>query len=101
MDAHAPVWYDKDVIMAIRAVASGKANEGQQKTAFDWIINHASGYYDLSYRPDGMGGARATDFHEGKRFVGAQIVKMLRPEPLEALERAERKTTKTEARGKQ
>ena len=91
MEAHAPVWYDKDVLMAVRAVASGKANEGQQKTAFDWIINHASGYYDLSYRPDGMGGARATDFHEGRRFCGAQIVKMLRPEALLAVEKVESK----------
>ncbi len=91
MDAHAPAPYDKNVLMAVRAVVNGAANDGQQKMAMDWIINSVCNYYDLSYRPDGMGGARATDFHEGRRFCGAQIVKMLRPEALLAVEKVESK----------
>jgi hypothetical protein len=86
MEAHAPAPYDKDILMAVRAVIAGKANEGQQQTAMDWIINQASNYYDLSYRSGGEDGRRATDFHEGRRFVGAQIVKMTRPETLKAVE---------------
>ena len=70
-----PATYDDNDIRAIRALAAGNANEGQQRRALDWIINTASGYYDLSFRP-GLDGARATDFSEGKRFVGAQIVKL-------------------------
>lgn len=86
MDAHQPAPYDKDILMAVRACIAGKANEGQQKLAMDWIITKASNLYDMSYRPDGKGGARATEFHEGRRFVGNQIVKMTRPETLQALE---------------
>jgi hypothetical protein len=36
-------------------------------------------FQDLSYRP-GEQGIRATDFAEGKRFVGQQVRKLLRPE---------------------
>lgn len=101
MEAHAPAPYDKTVLMAIRAVIAGKANEGQQQAAMDWIINQASNYYDLSYR---KGDATATAFHEGRRFVGAQIVKMTREETLKALEAAEkrpsRKRGKAEAEAK-
>jgi hypothetical protein len=86
VDAHQPAPYDKDILMAVRACIAGKANEGQQKLAMDWIITKASNLYDMSYRPDGKGGARATEFHEGRRFVGNQIVKMTRPETLQALE---------------
>lgn len=86
-EAHAPAPYDKDTLMAIRACIEGKANEGQQKLAMDWIITRAANYYDLSYRAGGEDGRRASDFHEGRRFVGSQIVKMTRPETLMAVER--------------
>lgn len=90
MDAHSPAPYDKAVLTAIRACIAGKANEGQQKLAMDWIITKAANLYDMSYRPDGKGGARATEFHEGRRFVGNQIVKMTREETLRALENREK-----------
>ncbi len=93
MDAHHPAPYDKSILMAVRACIEGVANEGQQKLAMDWIITKAANYYDLSYRAGDM---PATTFHEGRRFVGAQIVKMTRPEALQAVE-AKRKP---EARGK-
>lgn len=83
MEAHAPAPYDKDILMAIRACIAGKANEGQQQAAMDWIIQVVSNYYDLSYR---KGDSHATAFAEGRRYVGAQIVKMLRPETLKAVE---------------
>lgn len=94
MNAHKPADYDVATVYAIRALAEGKATEGQQKTALDWIINHASGLYDLSYRPGGTDGDRATVFHEGRRFVGSQIVKMTRPETLKAAQAAEAKRAK-------
>lgn len=84
--AHAPARYDKADLMAIRACIAGNANEGQQQRAMDWIITQAANLYDMSYRDDSEGGARAEAFHEGRRFVGSQIVKMTRPETLAALE---------------
>lgn len=71
-----PAPYDQDGAdtMAIKALAAGKANEGQQKRALDWIIKTLCGTYDLSWRP-GIDGARVTDFAEGKRHVGLQLIK--------------------------
>jgi len=68
--------------MAIRALMVGSANEAQQKLAIEWIITKAANLYDMSYRPDEKGG---TEFHEGRRFVGSQIVKMGRAEVLKAV----------------
>lgn len=75
-----PAPYDDNDIRAIRALAAGNASEGQQRHALNWIINVASGYYDLSFRP-GIDGARATDFAEGRRYVGAQVVKLTKIVP--------------------
>lgn len=91
MKANHPAPYDKDVLIAIRALIAGKATEDQQKLGMDWIITKASNLYDMSYRPDERGG---TDFHEGRRFVGSQIVKMTRPETLKALEFEKLKKTR-------
>lgn len=73
--------YDDDVIMAVRQFSEGKANAGQQKLAWDWLMYVTActeEYADLSFRP-GEEGRRATDFAEGKRFVGLQVRKMLHP----------------------
>ena len=86
--------------MAIRACIAGQANEGQQKLAMDWIITHAANLYDMSYRAEGQGGALATAFAEGRRFVGNQIVKMTRPETLEAVRAPTRKSDKTRQEAK-
>lgn len=91
MHAHNPAPYDKDDLMAIRACLAGTANEGQQKHAMDWIITSAANLYDMSYRVEGQGGALATAFAEGRRFVGNQIIKMTRLETLQALDNATQK----------
>ena len=70
-----PAKYDQSVVNAVQALLNGQANEGQQKTAMKWIIEEVSRYYDLSFHPESP---RLTDFAEGKRYVGAQIVKMSR-----------------------
>lgn len=69
-------WSETDV-MAFKALATGTANEGQQKHALDWLIRVAAGTYELSYRSDQDGGERETAFAEGRRFVGLQVVKMI------------------------
>lgn len=74
-EVYSPVEYEIADIAAIQALMNGTANADQQRRALKWIVESAAGYYDLSYRP-GEGGRRDTDFAEGKRFVGAQIVKL-------------------------
>lgn len=74
--AYEPADYGLADVLAIKALATGTANEDQQKRALDWVINHACAAYDLSYRPDGDGGSRDTDFAEGRRFAGLQVVKL-------------------------
>lgn len=69
-----PAPYDDVDTYAIKALAAGVANEGQQKRALAWIINTLCGTYDLSFR-EGENGDRGTVFAEGKRYVGLQIVK--------------------------
>ena len=62
---------------AMQALAAGTANPEQQKRAIRWIIENAAGTYDMSYRP-GTEGERDTAFAEGRRYVGNQIVKLLK-----------------------
>lgn len=67
-------------ISVFKALDAGVANSGQQKAALTLIIEDLAGTYDLSFRP-GLDGARATDFAEGKRHVGSQIVRFLNRSP--------------------
>lgn len=67
-------WEDADA-GAIQALARGDASEDQQRRALEWIINRACATYDMSFHPEGD---RATCFAEGKRFVGNQIIKMMK-----------------------
>lgn len=60
---------------AIQAMARGDATPDQQQRATKWLIETACGAYDLSFRPSGD---RDTAFAEGRRFVGLQIVKILK-----------------------
>lgn len=75
--------YDEDAIYAIRALAQGVANSAQQATAWRYmmyITGATEEFADLSFRPDALGGERATAFAEGKRFVGMMLRKLFRPE---------------------
>jgi hypothetical protein len=69
-----PFPWDKDLpgAAAIQACWNGTADEVQQRKAMETIVTGLCGYYDLSYRPS----ERDTAFAEGKRFVGAQLVKL-------------------------
>ncbi len=72
-----PPAYDLADVAAIQALERGDATKEQQQRALKWVIEAACGTYDMSYRP-GEEGRRDTDFAEGKRFVGSQIVKLLK-----------------------
>jgi hypothetical protein len=80
-NAHLPVDYNENIIMAVRAVSAGVASESQQKLFFDYLLfaSKWGKYSDISYRP-GPDGDRETAFAEGRRFVGQQISKLLAPE---------------------
>lgn len=70
----APAPYDIADFTAIQAVMRGEADSAQQQRALNWIIMSACGTYDLEYRAD----PRDHAFVSGRRFVGLQIVKMLK-----------------------
>lgn len=71
---HLPATYTLADHAALQALAAGTATPDQQRRALDWIIHQASRHYDLSYR---HGDSHATAFAEGRRFAGAQIVRVL------------------------
>ncbi len=68
------------IAAAFDALQKGHASSHQQKMAMTWLIVECCDYYGLSYRP-GEDGRRDTDFAEGKRFVGSQVVKMTNIKP--------------------
>ncbi len=81
-----PAWQPADYhpvhdIEALKALALGKASEGQQVRALKWILEQACQTYELSFRSDADGGDRETAFAEGKRHVGMQIVKLINLSP--------------------
>ena len=73
-------WYPKPYGLAeaaaIKGVAAGTASAEQQRYCMQWIVNTLCGTYDMSYRP-GDDGRRDSDFAEGMRCVGNQIVKLI------------------------
>lgn len=69
---HPYTWEPADAY-ALQALAKGIANEGQQKRALNWIIRSA-GTYDATFY---VGQHDASDFAQGSRHVGLQIVKLL------------------------
>jgi hypothetical protein len=73
-----PPAYEEADATALKALQFGEANPDQQKRALKWIIENAANTYDLSFRPGGEEGRRNTDFAEGRRFVGLEIVKLLK-----------------------
>lgn len=60
---------------AMQALERGEANAEQQKRALGWIINKASLTYESTYSPISD---RDSSFAQGRRFVGLQIVKLLK-----------------------
>ena len=63
------------IVYAIKALPEGKATPEQQSALMRWLLYEATKFYDLSYRPGGEDGKRDSDFAEGKRFVGSQILR--------------------------
>lgn len=94
----APAAYDKEVLYAFRALFDGKANEGQQKRALQWLLFNACHIGVLSFAAT----ERESAFNEGERHIGLQLARMREPEALKLIEgksRAEKTkaATKSEA----
>ena len=71
-------------VYAIKAMAEGKADAAQQVQALNWIITTLLGTYDSPYRPDSLGGARATDFNAAKQAAGLQLRRVV-AQPMKVL----------------
>ena len=56
---------------AVQAIIRGNASEEQQRRGMDFIIQKLCKTYDQTYFPEHV---RDTDFAEGKRYVGLQLV---------------------------
>lgn len=72
-----PPTYTKNEVLALQALATGTANEDQQKIALNYIVEKLARTYDLSYCP-GPEGDRETAMAEGRRFVGLQLITLLK-----------------------
>lgn len=72
-------------ITAVQALARGDADAKTQQRALKWIIERAALTYDLDYRPD----SRDHAFASGRRFVGLEIVRMLKLDAGEVVKRQE------------
>jgi len=68
-----PEWEQSDAA-AFQALERGEADAAQQQRALRWLVEKACGTYDLEYRPD----PREHAFTSGRRFVGLNVVKMLK-----------------------
>lgn len=73
-----PPKYEIHHVVSIQAVANGTATAEQQKEAMRFIIEDVAASYNMSYCPGGEDGRRDSDFAEGRRFVGSQLVKLIK-----------------------
>lgn len=88
-DPWIPAEYDVAEVMAVKALAEARATPEQQRIAFRWILEAAANYHDIDFRPGGLDGERASAFNSGRRFVGAQIMKLRHLNPAMITRRSE------------
>jgi hypothetical protein len=71
---------DADVY-ALQALARGEANASQQKRCLELIGDKLCQTERMSFYPGADDGRRASDFAEGRRWVGIQMARILRMRP--------------------
>jgi hypothetical protein len=69
----APALADYAEVMAVKALASGTANDRQQQIALKWIVEKAARRFDDPWSPD----QRETDFNLGRMRVGMSITDLV------------------------
>jgi hypothetical protein len=62
----------------MQALQRGDASPEQQRRALDWIIRVGATTYDSTFFP---GEPDASAFAQGRRFVGLEVVKLLKVVP--------------------
>ena len=67
-------------IFAVQALERGQANASQQQRIFD-LVRRLTACERMTFYPGGEDGRRASDFAEGKRWVGDQWRRLLRMRP--------------------
>ena len=67
--------YELADITALQALERGEADAEQQQRALKWIVNNAAATYEVAWEQDNE---RASSFESGRRFVGIEIIKMLK-----------------------
>lgn len=82
-----PAAYDEEILYAFRALFEGKANDGQQRRAVEWLVYNACHVGLLSFSADD----RETAFMEGQRSIALQILKLREPEALDRIKRLGKK----------
>ena len=75
-----PATYERADVVAWQAIQAGTADAVQQKRVLKWLIENLTGTYEMTFYPGGEG-PRNSDFAQGKRFVGLQVVKLLHLNP--------------------
>lgn len=68
-------------IYAVQALAQGRAGEAEQHRVWAFLQRFC-GCGRMTFYPGGEDGRRATDFAEGKRFVGDQLRRFSRMTPV-------------------
>ena len=68
-------------VVALKALEQGTADEFQQREAWAYIREQLCDVDKMSFWPGGEDGRRATDFAEGKRWVGDQLRRIVRFKP--------------------
>ena len=71
----APAAFDLADVAALKAMEQGSADANQQQRALDWIMRFAADVGGTGFRGEAP---MALAFHEGRRFVGQQIMGLLR-----------------------
>ena len=69
-----PAQYELADVAALKALERGDATTEQQQRALLWLVHCAALTHDIEYRPD----SRDHAFASGRRFVGLQIIKLLK-----------------------
>lgn len=67
--------WDLPTASGIQALQRGEATPQQQKDFLNWLVNQACATYDQSFQ---LEGDRESSFSAGRRFVGLQVVKLLK-----------------------
>ena len=72
-DPRMPAAHDDRDIAALKALKAGGASANQQQRALEWIVHCAARTYVNTFSGD----SALSDYAQGKRAVGLEIVKLL------------------------